>query len=501
MKNIKLFALLSVMIFLFASCEKLDEYRTVIPVDAATVVAVDLKSIAEDGDLANTFAVAMLKEAVLMIPAEDGGDEVKDFLQNPEMIGIDFRVPAYFFQTESNCMGATVKLHDSDSFEMMLQLFTSQGLATEPVERNGFMWSTLMEDFEIVYTDNTCLFVWSAAGGGSAIRQQVAGTLMTQEPERMFVGTPQYKRMQERMDNHIVAMTKGNEMPYLQSLSSASYTNAGSPLQQIYTVNFEQGKLVCASQFVSDDPRVIASIDSLNSQFYNIEGRYVDAPAEDFLLWVGLGIKGNMLLDLLKQDKEVKSALSMFGMVMDVEKMIKAVDGDIAVMLPNPTDFSMSTDTLPHFTMLANVDNTDFMADAGYWLESVNRMNNPQMRMQRLDSDQYLLNANGVKLHWGLDGDNLFFATVDDYANSSFAKRSTLLKKYADEIQRNKIFLYANLQTLPMDELAQVMQVNPMFTQSLDRLKAVVIKSQSLDEFRIEVILKNENENFLKQLL
>ncbi len=500
MRNLKLSVLFSAMIFLFASCVNQEEYTTVIPADATAIVAVDLKSIVEDGDLANTYAASALNEAVSMLSTE-GKDGVGEFLKQPDMIGIDFFMPAYFFRTENNCMGVTVKLHDSDSFEVLLQLLALQGVATKPTQRNGLMWSALLEDIDIVYTDKTCLFVWSLANGGSAIRQQIAGSLMTLATERMFVSTPQYKLMQERMDNHVVAMTRGDEMPFLKSLSPVSNITPESQFQQIYTLNFESGKMVCSSQFVSEDPHVVASIDSLNRQLHDIEGRYVDAPAEDFLLWAGLSIKGNMLLDLLKQDKEVKSTLSMLGMIMDIEKMVKAVDGDVAVMLPSPTDFSMSTDTLPDFTILATMGNTDFMKDADYWIESVNKMNNQQVRMQRLETDRYLLEANGFKLHWGLDGDDLFFATVDDYVNNSFKQRSTLLKEYEDVIRHNKIFIYVNLSSLPMGELAQVVQINPIFAQGLGNLKALIVKSQSVDKFSVEVILKNENENFLKQLL
>ncbi len=488
MKNIKLLTLLLAMILLFASCEKSD-YKNVIPADAKAVVGINGASIYEKGELEHSTFFAILRGALALS------------MDN----GIDFRYPVYLFATADDCVGVTMKMGDRTAFESTLDLWRKEQdfVSAVPVERDGMMWTSAFGDFDLVYTDDICLMLTSMKSEGSALSKQTAHRLMTLDSDERFINTDRYVKMQKQANKDIVAIGDILGMPQLANVVNELFSKGVNvnDIETLVTLNFETGKLVLASEIMSEDEKVNHWFDSLNTQFHKIEGRYIDAPAEDFLLWASLGIKGNTVLNVLKQDAQIRNTLGMLGMVMDIDKMIKVVDGDVAVMLPSLTDLMTIDDEMPKFTLLANVDNTDFMADADYWVESMNKMNNPHMKMQKLDINQYLLNTDNIQLHWGVDGDNLFFATVNDYGNSPFVRRSTLLREYADEIQRNNLFVYINLQTFPMYELVEVMQMNLGYAQLLDKFKAAIIKSSSVREYKVELILKNNQENVLKQLI
>ena len=67
------------------------------------------------------------------------------------------------------------------------------GLAGNIVERDGLMWSTLIEDFDVVYNDDAFLILCSPNDGGSAISKQTANYLFSIDEDKMFVNSEDYK--------------------------------------------------------------------------------------------------------------------------------------------------------------------------------------------------------------------------------------------------------------------------------------------------------------------
>ncbi len=484
MKNIKLLALLSAMIFLFVSCEQKTEYKNVIPADAKAVVGINVASITEKGDFANSDMLAMMSA----------------MMAAPKDMGVDFHSPMYVFATPDNCVGVTLKVNDKSMLEATLKSWREQGLfvSAAPVERDGMMWTTVFDACDLIYTDDICLIMASMDPEGSAISKQTASRLMDLSEEERFVNTGRYATMCKYGSKDIVVVGDIMGMPPLQDAVGQLLPNGVgiNDMEAVATLNFENGKMVLTSEVMSDNDKVNYLLDSIDSQLRTLEGRYLNAPADDFLFWGSMGTTGKCLLNALKSNPMTADFQRGMNLAVDADNIIRAIEGDVTCIVPVA---AINTDApLSQCLLLAHLDNSDFLKDVDYWQTSMKKYG---FSMRKVDDDQYVLNAGEYDVNWGVEGEDLFVTAGNSLANAWLSQRSTVLEKYADDIKQHKLYVYCNLSTLPMRELAQVLQINPIFGGRLTMLEAVILKAESARKMSVEIVLKNDKENFLKQLL
>ncbi len=481
MRHINLLSILLTLTLLLASCGKSD-YKNVIPADVTFVASVDMESIIEKGDMAHSPMMAMLQETFMTT----GGT------------GLDISSPMYVFAMPNTCVGATMKVSDKGKFEAWLSALNQQGMAGNIVEREGVMWSSVFDDIDLLYTSDICLFMASVTDEGSGIRKHTANRLMSLPEEEQFVVTGRYARMRKQNDNDIVMLGDMLAMePLRTTLNSVLPAGASvDNVETLATLNFEKGKLVCNAEIMSEDEKVNSALDNIDSHLSNIEGRYVNAPSEAFLLWAGLGIEGDWLLQQLKASETTASWLRMTNLAIDADKIIRSIDGDVVCIVPNVSDGT--GEPLSQCVVLAHMETTEFLKDVGYWQESMKQYG---MSMRAVDQNSYVLSAGDYEIIWGMEGEDLFVSTDNAAATSTFAQRSTLLQPYMEDIKSGKLYVYCNLAALPMDGIAQVMQVPPMFATRFGLLEALIFKAESARKFRMEIVLKDKDVNFLKQIL
>ncbi len=481
MRSINILSIFLTLTLLFASCGKSD-YKNVIPADVTSVASVELASIIEKGNLEQSPMMAMLQESFM---TTDG-------------TGLDISSPMYVFAMPNTCVGATMKVSDEAKLEAWLSALNQQGMAGEIVEREGVMWSSVFDDIDLLYTSDICLFMTSVTDEGSGIRKHTANRLMSLSEEELFVGTERYARMQKQNADDIVMLGDILAMEPLRTTLN-SVLPAGKSVDKVetlVTLNFENGKLVCNAEISSEDEKVNALLDNIDSHLSNIEGRYVSTPSEAFLLWAGLGIEGDWLLQQLKASETTAGWLRMMNLAVDADKIIRSIDGDVACIVPNVED--ATEEPLSQCVVLAHMENTDFLKDVDYWQESMQKYG---MKMREVDQNSYVLSAADHEIVWGVEGEDLFVSTDKAAVTSTFAQRSTLLQPYMKDIKSGKLYVYCNLSALPMDGIAQVMQLPPMFATRFGLLEALCFKAESARKFRMEIVLKDKNVNFLKQIL
>ncbi|MBQ9363551.1 MAG: DUF4836 family protein, partial [Bacteroidaceae bacterium] len=221
--------------------------------------------------------------------------------------------------------------------------------------------------------------------------------------------------------------------------------------------------------------------------------RYIHSPQEGFAVWACLGVKGSWLLDQLKQDPKAKELLIALERAIDIEAILRAVDGDVAVTLPR--DFSgMNAIADADFMLLAHVDNKDFLKDVDYWQKT---MKDYGVSMTQSKDNNFVLKAQDYTLNWGVDGDDVYFASAKMFAANSISQRSQLLSPLEDEIRKNQIYAYVDLERL----LSDAHTGNPSIDNVTSQLKSIVIKSKSSNNIELSIETKDTSLNFLKAIL
>lgn len=492
MKIIKLFLPLLLIVMLVSSCDKSD-YVDAVPKNASLVVEVNMADIADKGGIAESKLFASVKSNLDYVVSGDDKAKLIELLDNPEKMGIDFTVPVYAF-TASGSLGIVARVADEGSFEDFLNILTKQGFAVPPTERDGAKWVSLLDEFDMVYKDDILLITMPLESDGSAMNKRNAAAWISLDEDESFISTEHYERMQEAKGDIIAYFSVNEYVGKLRTLMFKDLHNAD--VSALASLSFEDGCAKMKASLYGTDDKVKDSIKKCGKNMRKISGQYIDSPMEDFMAWFCCNVDGNWLLPILKSDSDIKSLMFMIERGIDIEQIIKSVDGDLAVVVPkmNPADES---DTGFDFMATAQLKNSDFLADVDSWNKS---MKDYGLSMLQTGKNQYELLTGDGKVNWGVDGKELYFATENAYKLNAFSGRSALLKNQSDKIKDSRMYLYVNLESLPMVEVSQLMGVGHEYAFIFANLKAFTFSMDDASEYEASLILKNPKENFLKQI-
>jgi len=492
MKNFRLMAIAALVLVALASCHKTD-YIQVIPQESSCVVSANIAKMATDGDLANSNLMGVVNQYMGLITAGDAKQQFQHYVDNPADLGIDFTQPVYFFMA-GDITGVTMRVADDDDVEKFVQMLNSQGLCSNVQTTDGVKLTQFLDDIVFAYNAHTMLMLVNV--GGSLVQtRQIAAQLMKQDKGSSFVETEAYDEMDDLSDRDIVAYTNGAALSgeLLESVKSLLPTGIRPvDIELFSSVAFEKGKAVLSAEITGKSQTAQKLLDDGNENFHKIEGRYLE-PQEGFATWIAMGVKGSWLLEHLKQNPKAKQTLLMLERAIDVEAIIRSVDGDVAITLSKDFDTEKGL-AGADFMLIANVENTDFLKDVDYWQKTMKQYG---VSMSRTKGNDYVLKASDYSLNWGVDGKDVYFASAKMFAANATAQRSQLLSSRAKEIKKSQVYVYMDLESL----LKHARTGNPALDHVVSQLKAFVLKSKSSNSVEFSLELKDDSQNFLKAVL
>ncbi len=491
----KYLLLLVLVLAVFTSCSK-NDYLNVIPKDATLVASVNVANLAEKAELSGSSAVESVNKYIGLVFNGEAKSKIENYVSDPREIGVDFSSPIYMFATPSQCFCLTMRVGSKSKVDDFVNLLVEQGLCGKPVERDDMMTGTLLDEVEFAYDDNTFLFLYSYGDGGSAIRKQFVAQLFAQDKDDSFVSTEHFDIMDDDkkdmvMYSNLAGLPNETAMMYKQLLPNGVRI---SDVEMVASLTFEDGKAVYDVEMNGVTEKAKKTIEEWNKNFRKIEGRYIDSPSKDFLVWGCFGVEGNWFFEGLKNNSEFKQILYIVERAIDIEQIIRSIDGDLAFVIPSSFVTGESDNSVVDFIATAKVKKTKFLDDVDYWKRS---MKDYGLSMRDCGKNQYVVSGNDMDMCWGVDGDDVYIATSDAFRRNIASQRSDLLGEYKDDILKSSGYIYVNLQSLPLMELAQLRGIP--YASKLTNVKALIIKIESSRKGQIVFEMKDKKTNFLKQ--
>lgn len=499
MKAIKSLILVLVAVLALASCSKGDGYRNVIPVNSPFVASVDMASIAEKSDFANSSVSGMIKQYMGAIFDGKAGKQVEKYMESPQDMGIDFRSPIYIFQTPNRCYGLTMKMLDKGDFEDFLKMLQKQNVASKAKERDGVMEGTLLDDIVYGYDDNTILIL--AAEEGAATSRRTLAQLFTLNSDDRIARTDGFSYcFDNNKKKDIAILSNMAALPQGFTSSFKSLIPQGVKMTDVQleaSADFQNGKLVLSGALVPTTEKACEMLREAEKNFHKINGDYLDTAVDKFPVWACMGVNGEWLLSKLKQDTSIKQMLFMIERGIDIEAIIRAIDGDVAVGLPSATNYS-------DFMVCGKLKNDDFLADVPDWQAG---MKDYGISMNK-KGDNYHLQTDDMNIIWGVKDKNLAFSTFDTNVllNLTPTKANEVVKADKDEIKNSLAYMCVDLQSIitPFVQLSSAIGISPegiAIMKVCSKFKAMVVSLKPESRIEIKVELDDDKENFLKTLL
>ncbi|MDE5740552.1 MAG: DUF4836 family protein, partial [Bacteroidaceae bacterium] len=404
---------------------------------------------------------------------------------------LNFGMPAYIFLVNNELGGITIKVSNKNDLGKFFQSLQKQGIATKPVEKDGMMCGTLFNEISYSYDGTACLLMASLKGRSGTTVSRLARDLMNQKEDDCFVNTEAYSRLSD---------VNGDVAFYLNVASSPQEVMAPLMLVLPKKLNPAEVDVVAGLTFEDDGKALLKArvmgktdeaneiIDGADDNWDEIDGEFINKVSDKMLMWFCANVKGEWLLERLKGVPTCKEMLFMMERAIDIEQMLKAVDGDIAVELQKDC-------RQPECVAYAELKNTDFLEDVDYWRSS---MKDYGVTMTTLSKDVYQLNIEEKSYVWGVEKQNLFMATAA--AERQYTEKENLFKPYAKQMKESKFFGYINLASMVKEGLKCHSGGIIMEEKLMKVMKTLVVTVSSANEMTLTLELQNDNENFLKQL-
>ena len=342
---------------------------------------------------ANATAVAVLEPAELVKELDLPIDKVSKLIWNLEdfMEAIDLTKPVYAFASEDGLSGVALNVKDADR---LMKAATSFSFASE--EQRGYQWIANKNSIGCIDKDKMLLCCPVSETQQDALRDEMV-KLMTQSRQDV----PALDKAQNQK-GVIRACTALSNLPkdYAKSLPGVTDLSDG---------------FLCAALRI--DEKAIAystkleGVDNLSLPLAPIKGNLVGMEPKEPFVWACVNMKGEELLPYLRKVSQLRTALLALNLCIDADMMIKAIDGDVALAIPQANPKQLD------FLFTATLANTDFLTNADDWKGGAS------VRFSRRGKADFLITLdNDVEVFFGVRDDKLYIASSEELANKACRK-------------------------------------------------------------------------------
>ncbi|MGN0282060.1 MAG: DUF4836 family protein [Prevotella sp.] len=385
--TLSIWHVLSFFVVLAFMCSCSSNYVNVIPRNVKVVVAVKPQQLAEGSELVNSL-MKLLE------------------LEGTDDCGLNLNNEIYVFEAADGTLGIVAEVASESKLEDFFVHLREKRIATELDDYKGFKFSVVNNSFVVGISSNAVLIMGPALSTEhQALKRRMAKCLMADKEEGME-GTEMFKRL-SAIDGCIAivaqlkalpenlfapfAMTMPSKVDFAKCYVSASVGKRGTALLM-------EGELFAFDSTTND------SIQAMRNKYRPISDTYLNTIPASNLLTLVCSMKGTELLDMMRSSNEIRTLLFGMNTSMDIDKMLKSIDGQIIVGYDEGNDES-------NFSLMAEISNADWIQDIGYWKRS-----SPQGTMiDNIDSTNFRICGGATNVYFGVNGNGkVMYITSDE---------------------------------------------------------------------------------------
>lgn len=339
MKKI-VYTLAALLMAVLSSCSNTD-YLNAIPAESKLLMGVDPARVSGAGS-------PMLLKTMLRVARLDN-------------TGLDLSAMVYLFEDARGNIGVCAKVADAD------QLAETLGRAGGAVtERRGFHFTTLPSRWVAGWSDKAALVMGPVLPAAEAETVGLMARYLAAGEDGGVAATPLYAKL-DSLDAPMALVCQAEALPeQLVAPFTLGAPKEASPADVMVAAEMqvEQGTLLMRGETFSFRPKLNAALHRAAQTYRPINGRYVAAMDRTDAVGLFLNVDGRQFIELMRSNRGLKTMLAGINAALDMDNIIKSVDGDMALVTP-----SMDKG---HFQMMmaAKLRHADWLADVDYWKQS-----------------------------------------------------------------------------------------------------------------------------------
>ena len=351
MKHYNSALLIIVLASLLASCSS-DDYLKVVPADCQALAAIDM-TMSDNKSDANSRAAELMKTVF-------GADDLTD-------CGIAFDTRILLFETEDGLFGLCAKVDDGSDLQTFIDdKLTAKGICQKTVSRKDCHFTMIRDSWLLGFTDEALLVIGPVVSTAKAVLIHQMTRLLEGKEKRSVVDSRIYHRL-DSIQSPIALVTQARALPeQFAALFTLGAPKDADPSQLYLSLAAtKDGSVVDVEwETFSFNSHIQAALQEAHKTFRPVTTRYLSAFTPDMPATILMNIDGGRLLEMMRDNKGLQTLLAGVNTAIDMDNILRCVDGDLSVFLPSFTEKGADV------VMAAELKSTDFLKDVAYWKQS-----------------------------------------------------------------------------------------------------------------------------------
>lgn len=340
MKKI-VYGIVALLMAVLSSCSGTD-YLNVIPAESKLLLAVSPAKLSGAGN-------QMLLKTMLHVASLDH-------------TGIDLSADVYLFEDARGNLGLCARLDDPDK---LAQTLGKAG--AKLAEKRGCRFATLPNRWIVGCSDEAVLLMGPVLPAAEAETTALMARYLQAGEDEGIAATPMYAKL-DSIDAPMALVCQAEALPeqFVAPFTLGAPRDAdASEVMIAAAMEVEKGRLMISGETFSFRPRVNDALRKATKTYRPIEGRYAASMARTDAVGLFLNVDGRQFIELMRQNRGLKTMLAGINAAIDMDNIIKSIDGDMALITPTmgAANFQMM--------MAAKLRHADWLADVDYWKQSV----------------------------------------------------------------------------------------------------------------------------------
>lgn len=498
------FAMGCMLAILLASCSRKTEYTYVIPSDVSMLVSMDIRSLWDKSGLDSKDAPARQKMMEILKGEvnEQTFSYMKEVMKNPSESGIRWDDPVYFFLSGQES-GFVANVSKKSKLENSFKIWSAENKCS-PIEDSGNYSYTIWEGRAIcAFNENAILVMTSGTVSNPENLKERISQLMSQQEKNSIYSDQAFPKMKEQKGD-IKLMAHGGELSSL-SLPAFSmmipYSSFLEDVTAMAVVDFERGKMSIRCEPYIDNKELAEYYKKINF-LRKGKGQFLDYLPASALMFFNMNLDGEKMYNAFVENKDFSDAMnSAQQMGIDINKLFSCFDGDLSVAV---TSLSQQGVGVIAYAEMRDNYFVNTLAEQKELMQMI-----LGAKIEQKGKSAYQLSFRNMELYFGMldkhfyvTNDTGILSSIDDKVSSSIAEAP-----WANTVKKSSSIFVLNadacLQTpvcrSVLDSGNPKSRLLRSFLSSCSYIQVYSLADG--DKIEMDVVLKNQKENALKQLI
>ena len=423
------------LILALVSCSN-DDYTKALPSGSTALMYVDVKELGG-------------AELMKMLPMDSIGD-----------CGLDFSQKLYFFELADGSVGLCGCISDDRQVTETLIKLEKNGFCKDFVHHGGGVKTAVVnKSWVAAYDDDAFLMMFSVPATDIQQAKNRLVRYLKQDGERSEKFTQLFQKLNS-MGTAAAIVGRGQTLLKTSDLDLPQGIEASQVFEAV-GITIEDSVVYARSNRFSFNEKVEKTLADYERVLRPIEGRYAQNFSDNAFLCVAMNVDGERFLPMIQKHETMTAFLASANAAIDMNNIIKSIDGDVAMMYSG--DFlSLGS----RFILLSELSHSQWLADVGYWKTSCPKGS----EIKDWGKDSYCYTDGKTPYYFGVDGGSknteksassqqFFCGNMPEAATSPFAPaESPVPSTVIEKIKGNRLAVVVNLEKFNFHTLVYIVE-------------------------------------------